>query len=225
MRNALIGAAGLLLAAITSAQAVCYPKFGTNGPDTLKCDPCGDCKLIGLGDDDILIGLDGWDVLYPDACQAAGAAGLDPKDCKNGKDTITTGPGYDAVVFDKAAQSKGDHVDMITDFEQGHDVIAMAGVLYHAGGLDAVFIGSAPFDGVAGEVRYRWAMQPAMLPDSHYTAQTLTIVEADLDGDGQPDFEVSLIGQYTLTADDFLFNSYPPQDWRAYVLTHRFRHD
>jgi hypothetical protein len=206
MKNALLCAAGFLLAAITSAHAVCFPVFGTNGDDTMVCANCGDCKLIGLGGNDSLTGLDGNDVLYPDSCGASD----DPKDCKNGQDTMTGGLGKDAFLFNNKGESRGDHIDTITDFTPGDDVIAMAGVLYHANQVTGSFIGTAPFDGTPGEVNYRVVYLPRSHTPAHKSGQAETIISADLDGDLQPDFEVYLIGSIALTANDFLFDSYPP---------------
>jgi serralysin len=114
---------------------------------------------------------------------------------------MTGGAGYDAFGFNTAAESRNGHVDVITDFTPGQDIIAMAGVCYHAN-VTCTWIGTAQFDGTPGEVRY-WTTYP---PEGN----PVVVVSADLDGDGVSDFQIDLLGAVTLSASDFLFDSYPP---------------
>ena len=53
------------------------------------------------------------------------------------------------------------------------------------------FIGTAKFDGVAGELHYQ-------------VANGVTVVEGDVNGDCHADFQIELSGSHTLTCDDFL---------------------
>lgn len=188
-----------LIFASSSAHADCFPKFGTDGDDVLAVNT--ECvtgqKLIGLGGSDILTGWTGDDVLWGDACTADKTGG----DCKSGADVMTGGDGDDAFAFNAAKESRPDRADTIEDFTQGHDVIAMAGVCFHAG-VECSFVGTAAFDGAPGEVRYR-VVHPPQGP-------TVTIVDADLNGDGTSDFEIDIMGEVYLGAADFLFDTYPP---------------
>lgn len=194
-----IVAALVFACAATSAHADCFPKFGTDGDDVLAANP--ECSrgqiLIGLGGDDVLTGGAGDDVLWGDACSADRGGGF----CRPGGDVMTGGSGDDAFAFNIANESRGDHVDEITDFTHGDDAIAMAGVCFHASATCS-FIGVAAFDGAPGEVRYRVVHQPG--------GATTTVIDADLDGDRATDFEVDLTGAFDLTAGDFLFDTYPP---------------
>lgn len=197
--HSLILAASISLLSAGSAQAECFPQFGTDGPDTIVADPGCDAVLVGLGGSDTLIGGDGWDVLWGDALSAGDGLG------GNGADILTGGAGFDAFGFNRAAESRGNHIDTITDFTPGEDVIAMAGVCFHAHHVDCSFIGTAAFDGTPGEVRDRVAYLPLGV--------VMTIITADLDGDQQIDFTVYLIGNLQLSASDFLFTGYPPNTY------------
>jgi hypothetical protein len=57
------------------------------------------------------------------------------------------------------------------------------------------FIGNADFAGVAGEVHY-------------VQSSGDTFVEGDVNGDGNADFAIRLVGLHDLTAADLLFPSF-----------------
>ena len=102
-----------------------------------------------------------------------------------GTDTLTGGAGGDSFRFDAVADSRtGLGRDVITDFEQGSDVIDLTA-------LDAGrFIGTGFFTGRGGEVRYA-------------AFDGGTVVEVDTNGDRLADFQVELDDFAALTFDDF----------------------
>lgn len=140
----------------------------------------GNDRLAGEADDDRLFGGDGNDVLI---------GGL-------GRDNMNGDAGNDIFVFLDIADSgtTGGTRDRIADFQQVSDKIDLSGIdanLATTADNPFAFIGNAAFSGTVGELRFR-------------QTATLTLVEADQDGDGSSDFEIRLDGVITLTADDFV---------------------
>jgi hypothetical protein len=81
----------------------------------------------------------------------------------------------------------------ISDFRHG-DVVHLAGIDANSvmdGHQHFKFIGDENFHHQAGELHV--LTEPGQL-----------VVEADLDGNGKPDFQIDVQGVHTLTADDFL---------------------
>jgi Ca2+-binding RTX toxin-like protein len=113
-----------------------------------------------------------------------------------GKDELAGNSGNDTFIFNSVAESPaGNARDVIDDFEQGSDVIDLTSIDADVtgGGLSDpfTFIGTTPFDNIAGELRYRF--EPGN-----------TVVEGDVNGDGTADFQIELVSQIALTASDFL---------------------
>lgn len=142
-------------------------------------------RLYGRAGNDHLDGGRGVDALY-------GNAGAD----------VLTGGGpsdqRDRFIYFHAADSRpgeGNH-DRITDFVSGVDRVEISRLdadLATAGNQAFTLIGTTPFSGSAGELRY--------LQDS---VGNTTLLQADMDGDGLADFEIAFDGIHDFTADDFL---------------------
>jgi Ca2+-binding RTX toxin-like protein len=134
--------------------------------------------LDGAGGNDILIGGGGSDTLIGG----------------DGKDIMTGGAGADVFAFQALADSMTTAADVIRDFAAGVDRIdlsmidARAGV---AGNQAFSFLGSGAFTSQAGQLRA-----------SHQGSNTM--VTGDVNGDGRADFQIQLIGNLALTANDFM---------------------
>jgi len=155
---------------------------GYGGNDSLYG---GDGKdlLIGGDDDDYLSGDAGDDYLI-------GGSGKDVLVGGAGADRFEGGEGADLYVFARASDAQGDH---ILDWVKGDR--------FDLRGIDAVegtarndafgFVGDAAFSGKAGELRYA-------------TANGVTSVMGDVNGDGAADFTFTLAGTQSLAAADFI---------------------
>lgn len=142
-------------------------------------------RLYGRAGDDFLFGQAGTDALY---------GGL-------GADRMTGGSDArrDRYIYFNMAESGvgAGSRDIITDFVPGEDRIEISR-------LDAdltqglkqrfTFVGDDPFSGMPGELGYR-----------HEGGDT--VVQADVDGDAVPDFEILLRGQLTLAEGDFFLGA------------------
>ena len=159
---------------------------GGNGWDRLRGNN-GDDSLYGGGGKDRLFGGGSSDTLF-------GGGGNDSLNGGKGADRMAGGGGSDSFVFATTADSRpGSQRDRITDFTQGADTIDLAGIDAVAGGGDDVFtfIGNGAFSGDAGQLR-----------QSH--TALATIIAGDVDGDKHADFQIALVGNYTLTEGDFV---------------------
>lgn len=172
---------------------------GGYGDDTLLGDVGNDDLSGGDGRDfvnggagnDLLNGQDGNDVM-------GGGAGVDTinggvgDDRINGGadfDQLVGGAGADVFVYATANDSTLLASDMITDFAQGLDIIDLKAVSPQV----LAFRGSGPFAG-GGTASVQ------VFP----TSPTLTQILVDTNGDGSADMRIRLVGNYTLTAGDFL---------------------
>ena len=112
-----------------------------------------------------------------------------------GLDVMTGGAGADRFQFSALADTGfGVMRDVITDFEQGIDRIALNPIdanITKANNQAFSFIGDAGFGNIAGQLRT-------------FTDGTNTVVAGDVDGDGIADFEIALNGIHTLSSADFL---------------------
>ncbi len=151
--------------------------LGGDGADTLDGGADAD-RLLGDSGDDSLSGGAGDDRIL-------GGAGDDVIFGGLGADLLTGGSGADSFVY----YLDGDTGDVIADFEQGVDRLNVSNIQ----ALDPVdFLGTGAFTGTTGEVRF------TILGDT-------TLVELDgLDPDAEADASFTLLGAYTLTAQDFI---------------------
>ncbi|HTV71707.1 MAG TPA: calcium-binding protein [Rhizobiaceae bacterium] len=139
-------------------------------------------KLDGGSGNDTLLGLGGNDILV---------GGL-------GKDLMTGGPGRDIFDFNKISESVvGVNRDVITDFRRGTnvtgddiDLSTIDASTKLAGNQAFAWLGSAAFSNVAGQLRF---------DDLGATC----LVQGDVNGDGEADFEIS-VKVATLGVGDFI---------------------
>lgn len=123
-------------------------------------------RLEGRGGDDVLNGYQGNDTLIGGA----------------GRDDLTGGGGNDRFVFTTLELG-----DIIRDFAPGDKIDLSAIDARNGGANDAfVFIGSAAFESVAGQLRYSDGL-----------------LSGDTNGDGLADFTVQLTNNAALTTGDF----------------------
>lgn len=147
-----------------------------------------DNRLTGNSGNNRLEGFAGNDVI-------SGGNGIDTILGGLGLDIMTGGANGDRFQFSALAETGvGATRDVITDFEQGIDRIALNLIDANTtkGNNQAFsFIGDAGFGNVAGQLRT-------------YNDGTNTIVAGDVDGDGIADFEIALTGTHTLISADFI---------------------
>jgi len=149
-----------------------------SGNDTLIANDNG-CALFGGAGDDTLIG----------------GTGIDRLVAGTGADTMTGGLGADTFVFaagDSSAAS-GRH-DRITDFVSGADHIDLSGMdaITSTSAIDQFrFVGTSSFDGSAGELNY-----------FYNSAQGVTTLQGDTNGDGIADIAIDLAGNVSIAVGD-----------------------
>jgi Ca2+-binding RTX toxin-like protein len=147
-------------------------------------------EIIGTKFGDNITGTDGDDVLYGGG----------------GTNTLTGGDGADVLVGDIGARDifiyhradnspAGNGRDMILDFD-GHDVIDLSlidpGTKHHKFN----FVGDAPLKH-AGDLR-------AVVHNEHVPELAYTMIQANLDNDKAPEFEIKIIGDLSMNSHDFL---------------------
>ncbi|WP_413814047.1 cadherin domain-containing protein [Rhizobium sp. Leaf453] len=162
---------------------------GTSASETLRGDIGADKIVAGAGND-TLIGYAGNDLLYGDAGNDTLYGGL-------GADDLTGGAGQDTFQFksvrDSTVATAGR--DTIFDFSLSDgdriDVSTIDANSALAGNQAFSFIGSAAFNGKAGELRYQ-------------KTSSDTYVYGDVDGDGKTDFAIHLDDAVTLTKGYFV---------------------
>lgn len=144
--------------------------------------------LFGGAGDDRLSGEGGADALR-------GREGDDALDGGAGRDVLIGGDGADTFVFAEAIHSTLAQADRILDFDSaGGDLIDLSGIdalLGTDGDQAFTFIGTDAFTGAGGELRLK------VIPGY---AQ----VFADIDGDRDAEFSITLRGNVAPTADDVL---------------------
>jgi Ca2+-binding RTX toxin-like protein len=162
------------------------------------------------GDSDRLVGIENVvgttfaDMLTGNAGANAlsGGAGNDRLTGDLGPDTLTGGVGNDVFDINTLADSGvgAGFRDVITDFQLGVDDIDLAHIDANTGRPgDQSFnlIGTRDFSGKAGELHYQTFDQAG-------TANDITVVSGDINGDGVVDFEIEIAGIVQLTRSDFL---------------------
>src|SRR5262245_29186269 len=162
------------------------------------------------GDSDRLIGIENVvgtafaDMLTGDAGANAlsGGAGNDRLTGDLGRDTLTGGGGNDVFDFNAVTESGvGAGVrDVITDFQRGVDAIDLGDIdanAARAGDQSFGFIGTRDFSGKGAELHYQTFDQAG-------TANDITVVSGDVDGDRIADFEIEIFGILQLARNDFL---------------------
>ncbi|MBW4985684.1 M10 family metallopeptidase C-terminal domain-containing protein [Mameliella sp. CS4] len=165
--------------------------LGDNGNDLLIGQDGAD-RLEGGDDNDTMDGGNGDDVLEGGAGNdiLRGRAGEDELAGGLGRDFLTGGVGADFFVFRALTETVvGANRDQILDFEQGVDLISVAGL------SPGVF-----------EFRGTGAFAPSGNPELRLfeTPTGSTIVQLDADGDGNADAEIRVANVTGLTADDFV---------------------
>ncbi|OWV40124.1 hypothetical protein CDZ97_19110 [Mameliella alba] len=173
--------------------------LGSTWGDALRGNHLGNL-IQGLGGDDIIIGRQGADTLVGgegfDNLRGDGGndvlRGGDDEDLLiggMGRDMLTGGADADCFAFASAAEMGANaNRDQILDFEQGVDMISLAGVV--PGVLE--FRGTAAFD-PSGNPELRLMEMPS----------GSTIIQVDVDGDGLVDGEIRVANVVGLTEDDF----------------------
>jgi Ca2+-binding RTX toxin-like protein len=165
-------------------------------PDTGAADRLiGIENVVGTAFADILTGNAGANAL-------SGGAGNDRLTGDLGRDTLTGGAGNDVFDFNSVGESGvGAGVrDVITDFQRGLDVIDLGDIdanTARAGDQSFSFIGTRDFSGKGAELRYQTFDQPG-------TANDITVVSGDVNGDAVADFEIEIAAIMQLTRSDFL---------------------
>jgi Ca2+-binding RTX toxin-like protein len=119
-----------------------------------------------------------------------------------GHDMLTGGAGNDTFDFNSVGESPvGTGLrDIITDFQSGQDKIDLSSIdtdPTRKGDQDFRFIGTQNFDGRTGELHYQTFDQPG-------TANDITVISGDINGDRAADFEIELTGIIKPTSGDFL---------------------
>ncbi len=163
-----------------STNTIIETAIAGSGNDTLIANDYG-CTLVGGAGNDTMIGGTGADRLV------AGS----------GIDTMTGGGGADTFVFaagDVTAAS-GAH-DRITDFVSGVDHIDVSGIdaISTTAAHDAFrFIGTAAFDGTAGEL------------DHYYNSSVgVTVLQCDTTGSRVASFAIDIVGNVAISLSDLI---------------------
>jgi hypothetical protein len=176
--------------------------LGEQGDDVLLGDDAANDTLWGgIGNDTIdgqalndrLMGDSGNDRIF-------GGTGLDTIFGGAGRDVMTGGSDADTFIYGATSESpRGAGRDVITDFAEGNDSIDLGGIDAKKGGAaddTFTFIGAAKFHQKKGELHF-------VTVDRAGTANDITLVQGDTNGDGKADIEIQLNGLHTLTVANF----------------------
>jgi Ca2+-binding RTX toxin-like protein len=124
-----------------------------------------------------------------------GGAGNDRLIGGGGADRLSGGGGADTFVFTGLGHSTPDAFDVITDFKgRRGDIIDLSGIdadTGRSGNQSFDFIGRDGFSGTAGELRFE-------------KSNGRTVIEGDVDGDGEADFVLHLLGGVNLKEEFFI---------------------
>jgi serralysin len=132
----------------------------------------------------------------------SGRSGNDRLTGAAGRDQLTGGTGKDIFDFNAVSDTKASSSgrDVIVDFTRGSDTIDLKTIdasTRVSGNNTFKFIASKAYSDLAGELR-------AVRFDRAGTADDMTIVAGDVNGDGSSDFQIQLTGLKVLTATDFI---------------------
>ncbi|MGK9247973.1 hypothetical protein KXS07_36910 [Inquilinus limosus] len=168
--------------------------YGENGADVISGGDGGD-ELAGGAGEDVLGGDDGDDRIHGGAGgdTLQGGNGRDRLDGGAGADVLTGGAGGDNFYYYETSDSTVGGADRITDFGDGDEIVLVsidADINTSDKNEEFTFVYDGSFHGRAGELRYE-----------HRDGDT--VVQGDVDGDGQADLEIVLEGTLHLFADDF----------------------
>jgi len=178
---------------------------GLGGDDTLDGGG-GDDRLSGGSEDDRLLGGDGDDQLRGDGGDdfLDGGAGADYLFGLGGNDVLIGGldrdelsgnQGADRFVLEDIAESAAGNPDQLLDFRAYElDKIDVSGIDANSQSLQDeafAFIEDDPFSGSAGELRFTGS-------------QGVTYLYGDVNGDGEADFGLELLGVSSLSVDDII---------------------
>jgi Ca2+-binding RTX toxin-like protein len=152
-------------------------------------------NVTGSAFADTLIGNGGANALN-------GGGGLDVLTGGLGRDTLTGGADRDVFDLNALAESVvgAGNRDVITDFQRGVDDIDLTGIdanTSRSGDQGFRFTGTQEFGGKAGELRYQTF-------DHAGTANDVTVISGDVNGDRIADFEIEIVGIVQLSSGDFL---------------------
>ncbi|MBX4999664.1 RTX toxin [Rhizobium lentis] len=153
-------------------------------------------SLTGSSYNDVLTGDSGRNGLH-------GGAGADVITGGAGRDYMSGGTSSDTFVFKTAMDTgSGWNRDIITDFQKGVDKIDVSAIDANGSAQgDGTFHFQAQenalFDKKAGALAWHYQ-------DNIGSDHDITVVQADLNGDGVHDFEIQLKGLVHLGAGDFL---------------------
>jgi Ca2+-binding RTX toxin-like protein len=165
---------------------------GGDGNDVLSATGEGNRLDGGAGDDRLILSGE-WN-------RASGGDGSDIISSGWGRDTMTGGASTDVFDFNRCSDSDVQARDVIKDFEAGVDHIDLRGIdasTLRTGNNAFTFIGAERFHKVAGELHFKFY-------DREGTDHDVTVVSADVTGDGRTDFAITLTGLKMLTAADFV---------------------
>jgi hypothetical protein len=111
----------------------------------------------------------------------------------------TGGSGANIFKYLAISDSIATHADNISNFDLAKDVIDLSAINADPQGAvqNFTFIGTAPFSGSAGQVRYQYN------PTTNYTLVQAELVGNSIAGADNPDFQIQLYGNLTLTAANF----------------------
>ena len=181
--------------------------LGTAAADTVNGSTSSDKFLFGLAGNDTINGLAGADTLMGGAGndKLDGGADSDILIGGAGKDTMIGGTGIvkDTFDFNKVTDTStlASTRDIITDFVHLVDKIDLATLDANIGTATVndkfTFLGSVPFNNVAGTIVYQQENLAGTINDK-------TIVMGDNNGDGVADFHIQLTGLINLSAVDFI---------------------
>jgi hypothetical protein len=116
-----------------------------------------------------------------------------------GTQYITGGTGASLYKYLAISDSVATHPDEIGNFDPAKDVIDLSAINADPQGAaqNFTFIGTAPFSGSAGQVRYQYN------PTTNETLVQAELVGDSLSGSDNPDLQIELSGDVALTAGNF----------------------